>query len=359
MIVFSYPCSVPSLIVALGGISGSTYLSSGEIFSSISQVWTPLPNMTTKRGDIPIAFVVNKTNAIVCGGSNDGNNGLSSCETLALTNLTGGWKLIASMSAPRIFSSGAFLADNDTFLVTGSTCEKFATGSSTWSSASNLSLGSRVYHSSILFTSYVIVMGGQDTTGATLNTCEKYDDVLNTWSSFPSFSTAREIFGAAVMHDIIYIAGGWNGGTSAFSSVEVYNGTTWSFLPSSLAQTRSGCVAFGFQDRVVVLGGFSRTTIEVFDPITSTWNTTFPAMKTSPSRRYLTAISFEDIIMASTTPTTTTAMSTMTTTPTFSSTTTTMTRTSTTSTTSSSMTSTTTTMTTSKILSITRVHACR
>ncbi len=114
--------------------------------------------------------------------------------------------------------------------------------------------------------------------------------ISNSWSSFPSFSTARREFGAAVVLDKIYIAGGDSSG-SALSSVEVYSGTSWSFLPSSLAQTRRYCAAVAFQNKLVVLGG-DRTAIEVFDPVTSTWNATFPAMKTSPSRTQPAAVSF-------------------------------------------------------------------
>jgi N-acetylneuraminic acid mutarotase len=160
-----------------------------------------------------------------------------------------------------------------------SSCEKLDIVSNTWSGAASLSQA-RYSHCSVLFNNKVVVMGGGN-----LNTCEQYDPVADTWSSFPSLSTARGSCGAAVVLSRIYIAGGAN-------SVEFYNGTSWSFLSSPLAQTRSACAAVAFQNKLVVLGGESITTIEVFDPVTSTWNTTFPPMKIAPSRYSLAAVSF-------------------------------------------------------------------
>ena len=140
------------------------------------------------------------------------------------------------------------------------------------------------------FNNTVVMLGGFNT-GNHLNTCEQYNPVSNTWSSFPSFSSARRGFGAAVVLNRIYIAGGSSYSGISLSSIEVYNGTSWSPLSPSLAQPRSGCAAVAFQNKLVVLGG-DGTTIEVFDPVTSTWNTTFPPMKISPTRSYLAAVSF-------------------------------------------------------------------
>jgi hypothetical protein len=260
--------------------------------------------MTTERsGQSPTVCAVNKTKLIACGGG----SGLgSSCEMLDLTNQGGWWKWsIPGMITARFDVSGILLPDSKTFLVTGGrdingnnllSCEKLDIAANTWSSAGNL-LGFRYYHTSVLFNNSAVVMGGRDQNGAFLNTCEQFNSTSNTWSSFPSFfSTARYHFGAAVVLNKIYIAGGRNGtspdDSSRLSSVEVYSGTSWSLLPSSLAQTRYYCAAVAFQNKLVVLGGHDRTTIEVFDPVTSTWSTTFPPMKISPTRPYLAAVSF-------------------------------------------------------------------
>jgi hypothetical protein len=136
------------------------------------------------------------------------------------------------------------------------------------------------------------VIGG--VTSVAFNGCEKYDPALNTWSSFPPFMTARFEFGAAVVLDKIYIAGGWDG-TTPLSSVEMFNVTAWSFLSSSLAQPRRFCAAISFQNKLVVLGGtgINASRIEVFDPVSSTWNaTSFPPMQIAAIRHRLAAVSF-------------------------------------------------------------------
>ncbi len=203
------------------------------------------------------------------------------------------------MSTGRYYTSGILLPDNKTFLVTGgsynnelegrlTSCEKLDIATNTWSTAGNL-LSPRHGHASVLFNNSAVVLGGYNNVGY-LNPCEQFHSASNTWSSFPSFSIARESFGAAVVLNKIYIVGGHNG-TSSLSSVEVCSGTSWSPLSPSLAQTRWQSAAVSFQNKLVILGG-SQTTIEVFDPITSTWNTTFSPMKIYPSRFYLAAVSF-------------------------------------------------------------------
>jgi hypothetical protein len=297
-------------MVALGGYETS-FLNSVEIFSSVTETWTFLPNMSIVRGDSPTLCAAGVSDAswlIVCGGHSSSNAWLDSCEMLDLTNQTGEWKLIASMNASRGYASGILLPDGNSFLVIGgwngldrlSSCEKLDVAANVWSTAASLpSVLSG--HCTVMHDNKVIVLGGVNQSHY-LNSCLQYNYTSNTWSPFPSFSTPRETFGAAVVRGKIYIAGGSNG-TTILSSAEVYDGTIWSLLSFSLAETRYSCAAVAFQDRLVVLGG-DRTTIEVFDPLTSTWNTTFPRLIGS-SRRFLAAISFESMPISSSTSTAT------------------------------------------------------
>jgi N-acetylneuraminic acid mutarotase len=221
---------------------------------------------------------------------------------LDLTNLLAGWRwLVPAMSSARTYTSGTLLPDNKTFLVIGgevngarlSSCEKLDIAANTWSSAGNL-LGPRFDHCSVLFNNKVVVLGGRDASGSgLLKTCEQYDSASNTWLSFTSFSTPRFSFGATVVMNKIYIAGGSSNGGITLSSVEVYNGASWLPLPSLPVGSRDSCATVAFQNKVVVLGAsYSRTTIEVFDPATSTWSTAFPTMTASPSRSNPAVVSF-------------------------------------------------------------------
>ncbi len=147
-------------IIALGGFEGSNPFNSAEVFSTATQNWTALPNMTTRRSD-HAACAVNKTKLIACGGrSGSVNVFLSSCETLDLINQNAGWKLIANMSTVRSLSSGTLLPDGKAFLMIGgyngispsplASCEKLDIATNTWSSVADLSLGGRYSHCSVL-----------------------------------------------------------------------------------------------------------------------------------------------------------------------------------------------------------------
>ncbi len=257
--------------------------------------------MTTPRDYSPAVCVVNETKLIACGGMDSDSQALKSCEMLDLTNKTAGWTLITDMDLERIYTSGTLLPDNNTFVMIGgydgngassASCEKLDIKAGTWSSAGNLSLGPRNGHRSILYLDNVIVLGGVGNDGVPVNTCEQYDATSNTWSEFqPSFINARYDFAAAVVLDDIYIAGGVAEDTSKSTVVEVFNGTLWSELSSLIAQARYSCVAVSFRNKFLLVGG-NPTTIEVFDPVSSTWNTTFPPMIIAPSRERLAAASF-------------------------------------------------------------------
>ncbi len=257
--------------------------------------------MTTARGFSPAVCAVSKTKLIACGGVGLRQKPLKSCEMLDLSNKAAGWTLISNMTQARASTSGILLPDGNTFLMIGgsgdrnaatASCEKLDIKEGTWSSAGNLSLGPRTNHRSVLYNDNVIVLGGFDASYQFTNTCEQYNATSNMWSQFqPSFIYARLNFGVAVVLDKIYIAGGSTLDSSKSTIVEVFDGTSWADLGSTLTQARSACTAVSFQNKLVVLGG-EPATIEVFDPVTSTWNTTFPPMRIEPSRTSLVAVSF-------------------------------------------------------------------
>ncbi len=75
-------------MVALGGVAGGDIqLNSAEVFSSATQTWTALPNMTKIRDASPATCAVklsdNKTHLIACGGF-DGSFELDSCEICSI-----------------------------------------------------------------------------------------------------------------------------------------------------------------------------------------------------------------------------------------------------------------------------------
>jgi len=293
----SHTYLVPYMAAFGGALSDATsgHLNTVEVFDS-SWSWKLLPNMTAERGYNPAACVVNDTVLIVCGGF--GVTFLASCERFDFTNRSAGWRLIASMITARRFTSGILLPDRNTFIVTGgfsgpttlSACEKLDIRSNTWTSIRAMA-SSRRRHSSVFYANRVVVLGAFDGINV-YSTCEQYNVITNTWSLFPPFNTARRSFGAAVVIDKIYIAGGETVGDVPISSVEVYNGTAWSLLGSSLSRARYACAAVSFKNNLVVLGGSNISLIEVYDPISLAWST-LPNMTTR--RFYPAAVAFLNI----------------------------------------------------------------
>ena len=195
----------------------------------------------------------NKSKLVVVGGR-EYLNCLSSAECYDFG--TKQWEALPNMRTKRGTTSGVFLADGLTFLVTGgdngkilSSCEQLSLTTRTWSPAAVLS-GPRGGHCTVLYNSKPVVLGGCNGSGW-LNMCEQYSPTNNTWSIFPAFKSGRAYFAAAVVLDKLYIAGGMG----AADSVEVYDGSAWADLPFSLPQnTRYNCTMICMQGKLVVIG---------------------------------------------------------------------------------------------------------
>lgn len=229
-----------------------------------------IPPMMCIRGFSPAIAHLPRTNAIIVAGGGYQGAFLSSTERLDLTTMT--WSLQPGMHIARCSTAGVCLTDGTTFLVCGGnndnvlpSCEKFDSTTNTWSPVADM-LAFRKQHSIVLYRGIPIVLGGVYLTD--LNTCEQYDS--DKWVPFPSFNVPRRDFGAAVVLDKIYITGG-GGRPVQMSSVEVYDGASWSILSTELPYgPRSGHAALCFQDKLVVLGG-DHSEIDVYDPIDKTW----------------------------------------------------------------------------------------
>jgi len=238
---------------------------------------------------------VNRTRLIICGGFAGNGVYLNTCEALELLNQQAGWQAIAPMSFSRHLTSGILLPDGNSFLMAGGVnvlpCEILNIAANKWTTVASLPF-TREWPRIVNFNNRIVIIGGWNNIRGQLKTCEEYHVGNNSWSSFPSLILARERFGAAVVQGRIYIAGGFNG-TAIFSSVEVFDGLSWSFLNSGLASKRIQLAAVSFQNKFVVLGGDGATAVEVYDPVTAKWSSnTIPLMKVAPFRKDHTALSF-------------------------------------------------------------------
>ncbi|XP_017596107.1 PREDICTED: kelch-like protein 2 isoform X2 [Corvus brachyrhynchos] len=114
-----------------------------------------------------------------------------------------------------------------------------------------------------------------------VRTVDSYDPVKDQWTSVANMQDRRSTLGAAVLNGLLYAVGGFDGSTG-LSSVEVYNLKTNEWFHVAPMNTRRSSVGVGVVGGVGVLnnllyavgghdGPLVRKSVEVFDPIASTW----------------------------------------------------------------------------------------
>jgi hypothetical protein len=260
------------------------------MFESATGKWTALPDMSTKRGDGPASCVVGGTKIIVAGGY-DGPNYLATAEVFDF--MTKKWTAIAPMREKRSLFSGVLLDDGVTFLVTGghngpglASCEQLdTTKMMTWSAAPAMATA-RSNHCTVLYKKSAIVLGGHPATAL----CEEFDATARKWTPSPPLTQTRYYHCACVLNEKIFVCGGYvNGSISA--SVEVFDGVKWTVLDAALSATRRYHACVVWEGRVVVLGG-DEEHIEVFDEAEKKWRSDVIPKMSTPTRKYLTAVSF-------------------------------------------------------------------
>ncbi len=176
-------CAIGDKLYIIGGHGGYGWLSSVEVFDTITQEWSSLPNMTTKGDECAAVSVGNKI--YVFGGWY--GTYLSSAEVYDVT--TQGWTPLPDMKEKR------------------SACAATA-------------VGNRIY-----------IVGGRD--GSTYHSsCEVFDTSTNTWSSpIPDIKEKRSSCQAVTIGPNIYVMGGEYDSTT-HSSIEMFELPMSSLYPN-------------------------------------------------------------------------------------------------------------------------------
>jgi hypothetical protein len=203
--------------------------------------------------------------------------------------------MITPMSEKRRELSSVLLDDEVTFLVTGgyngadlASCEQLDTRAMTWSAAPAMA-SARHLHCTVLYKKNAVVLGGLNS--AYLALCEEFDATARKWTSFPPLTQTRYRHGSCVVNnEKIFVCGGIVNGSHS-TSVEVFDGVKWSVLDAAMSYTRRYHTCVVWEGKVVVLGG-TRIGIEVFDEVEKKWRSDVIPKMSTPSRRYLTAVSF-------------------------------------------------------------------
>jgi N-acetylneuraminic acid mutarotase len=230
----SYPVSavIGDKIYVMGGMTGTGYLKTVEIYHSTTNKWTTGTPMPSARVGFTCSVVGNKI--YVIGGAG---------------------------------SSGSYL----------NTVDIFDTVSDSWTTGAPLPTV-RSHLASAVIEGKIYLIGGSGLAGVGVtNIVEIYDPMTDTWSTGTPMPNAKFGFTATVIENKIYAIGGING-SSVYNTVEIYNTftNTWTTgSPMSTARAYSASSAIG--GRIYVMGGYASpnrfSTVEIYNPTTDSWTT--------------------------------------------------------------------------------------
>jgi len=133
--------------------------------------------------------------------------------------------------------------------------------------------------------SKIYVVGG-GTAAGNIATNQVYNITNNTWSTAAPLPAATAGGSAAVVKNILYIFGGYSGGTntSAVNAVWAYNPATNAWTPKSAMLTaRGSTTAVVAGTKVYVIGGNGTSiqrlnTVEAYDTVADSWTTEAPLL---------------------------------------------------------------------------------
>jgi N-acetylneuraminic acid mutarotase len=275
------------VLVAGGGNDDGT--AGTELYNPNTNTWTTAHSLPMPTMGHTATLLVGTGQVLVAGGGNDAFIDSPSNSALYQPDGAGGtWLPTGQMLTPRAFHSAAWLP-GDKVLVTGgnpvsgssvsvlSSAEMYSNGS--WSAAGNMSTPRLGHTETLLGNGKVLVAGGGDNAGSGLSSAELFDPAVssgNPWSSIASMHVVRVGATATLLKDgRVLVAGGDSSGTA-----ELFNPATntWTYA-ASLITPRSGHTATLLNNgEVLVVGGDSSTgqgsfsTAEVYDPVSDRWS---------------------------------------------------------------------------------------
>jgi hypothetical protein len=248
-------------------------------------------SMIYTRGDLTLTRL-SDGKVLAAGGY--GSTGVNLPAALATAELydpaTGTWSLTGSMGHARTSHTATLLPSGKVLVVGGSdgtsaqaSAELYDPASGQWSPAPDMSAARSLHTATTLDDGRVLVVGGQNTTASSrLSSCAIYDPVAGTWSSTGGLSYARANHAAArIAGGKVVVVFGWGSSGSLASGAEVYDPATgaWTYQPTYLG-ARQYMTAFSLPSgKALFAGGESSTGGKsgdalLFDPATGAFTST-------------------------------------------------------------------------------------
>ncbi len=263
-------------IYAIGGLNGSTRLSSVEVYDSSTNNWTLLASMSTPRNYLQTEVINGKIYAI--GGVGSTSN-LSSAEVYDPSTNT--WTTLAPMSTIR-YKFQTEVIDGKIYAIGGqniSSAEVYDPASDSWTSIASMEQ-SRYNFQTEVIDGKIYAIGGEGKIATSPTTVEVYDPSSDSWTTLAPMSSRRHDFQTEVIDGKIYAIGGIDGTSVSTSLAEVYDPSsdTWTSL-ASMSTPRAFYQTEEINGIIYAIGGINGnkssgtrlTSTEVYNPSNDTW----------------------------------------------------------------------------------------
>ncbi len=275
-------------VLVAGGWTGSTHLSSTELYDPIAVTFSTTGSMNMGRYYYSATLLPNGK-VLVAGGINGGSY-ISSAELY--DPALGTFAATSSMNAERAFHT-ATLLPNGKVLVTGgyndsiplSSAELYDPAAGTFTTTGSMSSTRREHTATLLSNGKVLVTGGCsgntcNTAGASLSSAELYDPSAGTFSTTGSMSGIRKVHTATLLpNGKVLVTGGYTNGIG-LSSAELYDSSAGIFATTgSMNDVKFGHKATLLPNgKVLVTGGYDGSgylsSTQLYDPAAGTFATT-------------------------------------------------------------------------------------
>ncbi len=282
-------------VLMAGGYNATTTVKTTQIYTDGSGgtgSWSHKADMSTQRGFFalqPVTVSGGATKVLAAGGTSSSSI-LSSSELYDESGNT--WSAAASMHQNRMYLTSSLLS-NGKVLVTGgspdgssylNSTEIYDPIGNTWTTEATIS-AARYWHQQVTFTdssgnSKVMIIGGATASTNYSKSTEIYDPSANTWSAGHDLTYGRNRFQAVVLNDgRILVVGGE---ASGYNHSEIYDpqhdSNGWvAYTTPITVRFYPGAVVLGpgAGYKVLVAGGSPAASNSLlFDPYANSWSTT-------------------------------------------------------------------------------------
>ncbi|MFC1627656.1 Kelch repeat-containing protein [Gemmatimonadota bacterium] len=264
-----------------------TELSVLEYYNPVTGVWAQGDSMITPRSTAASAVIDNKL--YVVGGTDRKLRHKPVYNVLEVYDpVTDTWTAKAPMPTKR-WGSGAAAVNGKLYVFGGVQSTKFFfnimeiydPATDTWSTGPSMPI--KLFGPAVaVIDGKIYVAGGLEFTAdeekVDVATVLMFNPATNLWLTTGTMSTGRGQGAAGAIDGIIYVAGGYLGGTTVTGALEsTLTGNYWSTL-ASMPTARGEMEAGVINGKLYVVGGLlgsggDTAVLEIYDPATDTWTT--------------------------------------------------------------------------------------